>query len=1193
LGLAELLDLPLWQRVAAPAIEMADNLRQWLAEIGLEQHAETLAANDIDLDLLPELSDEDLKELGLSLGHRRRLLRALAERSHEQSDAPSPSADAPAEVARAAERRQLTVLFCDLVGSTELSTQHDPEDLRELLGRYHDAMTAVIERYGGYVANYLGDGILAYFGWPQADEDQAAQAIRAGLDAVAAVKELAVRARVGIATGTVVVGDIEGAGRRQTGAIAGETPNLAARLQALAAPDQVVIGGLIRQLIGGAFILEDLGPQELKGLAELVRAWQVLGERSIESRFDARAERLTPFVGREHEVGLLLDRFERATSGDGQAVLISGEAGIGKSRLIQRVHERLSSLPRPPTRIRLQCSPFHTATLLHPVFRQLEYAAGFLLDDTFDAKLNKLEALLRHGAEDVTEGMALLAPLLSLPAGDRYGGIEVAAERRKEQVLQFLGNHLRGLALHNPILLMIEDAHWIDPATHEFIDHLLPRIADAPILMAITYRPEFQAEWARHPHVTALTLSRLSRGQGIEVVRAAGGAALSGDLVARIGQRAGGVPLFIEELTKSVLDSSGAFGDSEIPETLQASLLARLDRLGPDAKELAQVASVIGREFGAGLLRAVTGKPAEALAVELGRLVASGIALSAGSAPDGYAFRHALIQDAAYQSLLLSRRRQCHGAIAEALERDFSEIAESQPELIAQHYTAAEMPERAIPFWLRAGERSRARLAVLEAIGHFERGLELARRLPECPDRSRQVLALLLALGDARRRTSGQLVEALATGKEAAELARAEGVPADLARAALGVQEAEIWIGRPTREAVALLEAALDWSGEADTPDRSRLLSGLAMALHSLGDSDRVAALLAEAADVARRCDNRPALYGALVRQNTAALGHGCSASHFPERRRILDEIAALAGDAYGAHEYLAWGFGAAAAYLEMGDRAAYVQSLTHFREYSSKHRISTFEWGLTSADAMRAILLGEFAEAEQLADRALALGEFIHGEMATGVYGVQMFTIRREQGRLAEVAPLFRRFLDENPRDAAWRPGLAVIASDLGFAEAARKAFAEMAANGFAVPADAKRSLTLSYLAEVCTGLGDALEAERLYEQLLPYRDNAILAPVATVCCGAAGRYLGMLAGVMGEWAAAEEHFEAALAMDEALHAWPWLAHTKHEFALALTARGRAADHRRAEVLFAAAAASAERIGMPALQQKIRSRQH
>ena len=371
-----------------------------------------------------------------------------------------------------------------------------------------------------------------------------------------------------------------------------------------------MIGGLTRKLIGGAFILDDLGPQALKGIAEPVRVWQVLAKRSVESRFDARAGRLTPFIGREHEVALLVDRFERAAAGERQAVLLSGDAGMGKSRLIQVLHERLSSLPCPPTRVRMQCSPFHTTTLLHPVFRQLEYSAGFLAEDAPEAKLDKLEALLARGAEDVTEGMALLAPLLSLPAGDRYGTVELTSERRKEQVLRFLGDQLCGLAKRDPVLLVVEDAHWINPATREFIDHLLPRITDVPVLMLITYRPEFQAEWTRHPQVTALTLSRLSRGQGIEVVRAAGGVALSEDLVTRIGQRAGGVPLFIEELTKSVLDSGSAFGKSEIPETLQASLLARLDRLGSDTKELAQIAAVIGREFGAALLRAVTGKPA-------------------------------------------------------------------------------------------------------------------------------------------------------------------------------------------------------------------------------------------------------------------------------------------------------------------------------------------------------------------------------------------------------------------------------------------------------------------------------------------------------------------------------------------------------------------------------------------------------
>jgi len=323
----------------------AEDLRRWLHPIGLEELADTLAANDIDLDLLPELSDEDLKELGLSLGHRRRLLRAIGEMTSAQQPtaasataAASDSGPAADSTARVAERRQVTVLFCDLVGSTELSGRYDPEDLRELLRRYHDAMTEVVARHGGYVANYLGDGILAYFGWPRAEEDEAAQAVRAGLAAVAAAKELALHVHVGIASGTVVVGDLEAAGRRQAGAIAGETPNLAARLEALAGADQVVIGGLTRQLVGAAFILDDLGPQQLKGIAEPVRVWQVLAERAVESRFDARAGRLTRFIGREHEVALLLDRFERSAAGEGQAVLLSGEAGIGKSRIIRQLH---------------------------------------------------------------------------------------------------------------------------------------------------------------------------------------------------------------------------------------------------------------------------------------------------------------------------------------------------------------------------------------------------------------------------------------------------------------------------------------------------------------------------------------------------------------------------------------------------------------------------------------------------------------------------------------------------------------------------------------------------------------------------------------------------------------------------------------------------------------------------------------
>lgn len=1165
---------------------MADALRQWLEAIGLAQYAETFVENDIDVDVLRALSDADLKELGLSLGHRRRLLLAIAERRAEPTAPATPEAPAAATpeatAAREAERRQLTVLFCDLVGSTELSGRHDPEDLRELLRRYHDAVAAVVLRHSGYVANYLGDGILAYFGWPQADEDEAAQAVRAGLEAVAAVKQMGLGARVGIASGTVVVGDLDGARGRQPGAVAGETPNLAARLQAVAGANQVIIGGLTRQLIGAAFILDDLGPQELRGIAQPVSVWQVLAERSVESRFDARAGRLARFVGREHEVALLLDRFERAASGEGQAVLLSGEAGIGKSRVVRQLHERLAAMPH--TRLRFQCSPAHTESALYPVIRHLEHAAGFVPDDAPETRLHKLKALLGHAVADVEDSAALLAPLLSLPGHGRHGGLEVSAEQRSERIFAVLIDQLLGLAAQQPVLYILEDAHWLDPTTRELVTRTLARIAEARVLIVVTHRPEFQSDWARHPQVTALTLARLSRGQGAEVARAVGGEGLPEETLARILRRADGVPLYIEELTRSVVEGGGAQGPSQIPESLQASLLARLDRLGPETKELSQTAAVIGREFDADLLAAVAARGRQQIERVLQQLVDGQIVLPTRAAENAFAFRHALLQDAAYQSLLSARRRQYHGDIARALELHFPDRAENEPDLVAQHYTAAALPEQAIPYWLHAGERALARFAFHEPVAHLTRGLELARTLPDGPTRSRHLLNLLLALGDALMRI-GPFQDALPVFKEAAPLARAIGSPAELARAALGWQEAEMDFARPEREAVPWLETALDALGDAESSARCQVLSGLGQALFDAGVIERGAELMREATGMARRLGDRHALCEALQKEHIAGTGYPWPASRFAERRRSLDEMLAVAqeiGDPYylqRAH------FRRFSAFLEMGDLAAFEEELAQAHAVAQKQRADL--WGTTSGTAMQALLHGDFAEAERRAAAALAVAGDAHGA-AAGVYGVQMFTVRREQGRLAEVAPLLRRFLDENPQDLAWRPGLALIASDLGFDDAARNSFETMAAGGFAFPIDAKWTLTISYLAEVCTRLHDRHRAAQLYQLLLPYRDTTLIAPVSTVCCGAASRYLGMLAACIGDWEPAETHFEAALAMDERLEAWPWLAHTQYEFAVMLTARAGSGDAPRARRLLAAAAETAERLDMPVLRKQI-----
>jgi len=1184
-------------------------IADWLKKLGMSEYAQRFADNDIDVSVLRYLTDQDLEKIGVSLGHRRKMLAAIAELSGVAPVTSQPAAIPERKPQDDAERRQLTVMFCDLVGSTELSRRLDPEDLRELIRRYHDAVSGVVVRHGGYVANFLGDGIVAYFGWPRADEDEAAQAIRAGLNAVATVRQLELEdgerlsSRVGIASGMVVVGDLDAAGRRQTGAVAGDTPNLAARLQALAGADQVMIDGLTRQLVGSGFVLHELGPQLLKGFGEPIPTARVLAERATESRFEARKSQLTPFVGRKQEMALLIERFERVVAGEGQAVLLSGEAGIGKSRLVQMLCERLAQAQvsgRPHTRITMQCSPFHTTSTLYPVLRHLEHSAGFLRDDQPAARFRKLETLLRQSMANPAESLVTLAPLFALSSGSfhaaeellpQHAAMVLSPEQREARALNILVDQLLHVATRSPVVLILEDAHWIDPATQELVAQILARISDARVLLVITHRPEFHSDWTRHPQVTALTLNRLSRGQSAEIARAAAAAALTEAIVARILRRADGVPLFIEELTRSVVEAGSAAEDSVIPETLQASLLARLDRLGSEVREIAQIAAVIGREFTSELLCAVAGKPKDALTPALSQLVTSQIVLQAGAAQSGtYLFRHALIQDAAYQSLLVSRRRQYHVEIARTLESRFAETVEGRPELIAQHYTAAAAMEKAIPYWMRAGERALARSAYREAIAHFERGLALARGLADEPDRSRQILSLLLLLGEARLRNR-RLQEALQAFREAFELARSQGSQADLARAALGAEYAESYTGATDYTSVPLLENALDALGAASTPDRARVLSRLGYALARSGKFERAITLIGEASELARRLGDPRALLDALAVEGFATTGQPLPARQFAARRRLLGEMWNI-GEQLGDPDLLPHVFSVSmAGFLEIADLAGFEAQLARFEELLGQAQIvgDQNQYLMTSASTMRAILHGDFVAAERLAERALEVAHDIQTEIVTGVYGVQMFTIRREQGRLAEIAPLMRRFVVEN-QDAAWRPGLALIATDLGFEQAAKKAFDDMALAGFDFPVDAKRNLTLCYLAEVCSRLGDRDRAGRLFELLLPYRDLALVAPAATVCCGAIARYLGMLARLMRDWPVAEQEFQAALAMDERLEAWPWLAHTKHELALMLLVRGGPGDRNRAEALLAEAAASAERFGMASLQTTIRA---
>jgi class 3 adenylate cyclase len=585
----------------------------WLRGLGLERYEPAFRENEIDLRVLPELTADDLKELGVAaIGHRRLLLKAIADLAAgtgraavENVPAASP-ANAPAE----AERRQLTVMFCDLVGSTALSARLDPEDLREVIAAYHHAVADVVGSFDGFVAKYMGDGVLVYFGYPRAHEDDAERAVRAGLGVIDAVGRLDVKsvrllARVGIATGLVVVGDLIGEGSAQEQSVVGETPNLAARLQALAEPGAVVIAASTRRLVGNLFEYLDLGAVEVKGIAAHVAAWQVLRSSDLGSRFEAlRGSALSPLVGRDEEIDLLLRRWARAKAGDGQVVLVSGEPGIGKSRLAAELDERLHAEPH--IRLRYFCSPYHQDSALYPFIDQLGRTSGFAHDDPPVAKLRKLDALLA-GAAPAEEDVALIADLLSLPASERHSLPNLSPQRKKDRTLQALIRQLEGVARQQPVVMVFEDAHWIDPTSRELLDFTVERVGSLSVLLIVTFRPEFQPPWIGQPQVSMLTLNRLDRRDRTALVaQIAGGEALPDAVVAQIVDRTDGVPLFVEELTKSVLESGVT--PLGIPTTLHDSLMARLDRLA-SVRLVAQIGAAIGREFSYQLLHAVSRFP--------------------------------------------------------------------------------------------------------------------------------------------------------------------------------------------------------------------------------------------------------------------------------------------------------------------------------------------------------------------------------------------------------------------------------------------------------------------------------------------------------------------------------------------------------------------------------------------------------
>ncbi|RWP28008.1 AAA family ATPase [Mesorhizobium sp.] len=764
----------------------------WLRGLGLQQYEQAFRDNAIDAEVLPELTDADLEKLGMLLGHRKRFRKAVVGLGPSSSHPDASTDDIAAQSTRelSAERRQLTVMFVDLVGSTALATRLDPEDLREIIGAYHRCVADTVAHFGGFVAKHMGDGVLVYFGYPQAHENAAEQAVCAGLALVDAVRRLPepepLRVRIGIGTGQVVVGDLITAGEGHERGVVGETPNLAARLQALAEPDAVVIGPQTRQLVGDLFEYRDLGAVEVKGFPEPIHPYQVVRESAVESRFEAlHGTTPTPLVGREEEVDLLQRHWHRAKSGEGRVVLLSGEPGIGKSRLTVTLQERIQNEPH--TRLRYFCSPHHQDSALHPTIAQLERAAGLERDDPPERKLDKLAALLAPASP---EDGALLAELLSLPTEGRFPPLQLTPQRKKEKTFDALLRQLEDLARQGPVLMLFEDVHWIDPSSRELLDLVIERVPRLPVLLLLTFRPEFQPPWTGQSHVTVLVLNRLDRREGAALVqRVVGTGDLPSDVVAEIIERTDGVPLFVEELTKAVLESGNArtvlsraaATVLNVPATLHASLMARLDRLGSAAKEVAQVGAVLGRELSYELLAAVAQRNAAELDGALDQLVSAGLVFCRGTRPLAtYLFKHALVQDAAYGTLLRAKRQELHKRVADVLEEKWTEITEAQPELLAHHFQEAGDWAGALDHWQKAGGAAVARAATREAVSHFASAIDCSRRLGHVSGGAERMTRLHLSMANALMQAEGYRSERLGKALQDARLAAANTASVEL-----------------------------------------------------------------------------------------------------------------------------------------------------------------------------------------------------------------------------------------------------------------------------------------------------------------------------------------------------------------------------------------------------------------------------
>lgn len=1149
------------------------SVSKWLDQLGLGVYADAFTENDVDMRALPLLSEADLRELGVSLGHRKIFMAAIAEVGSDTTKIQTPVAEPELETKPEnvsiddAEHRLLTILFADIVGSTELSQQLDPEQMREALRSFQDAVTDVVSRYGGYVAKYLGDGALTYFGWPMAYEDHASRAVHAGLEIVNALGKIrpggtSLTGRVGIATGRVVVGDLVSSGGTEAGAIAGDTPNLAARLQTLARPGEVVVGPATRRLCHEEFILESLGAKRLKGYENEIETHRVVEPNNVESRFSARRRfGMASLVGRVGERQILLDRWKSSVQGKGQLVLISGDAGIGKSRLVEALMSEVAETTH--ELVRMQCSPYHTSSAFHPIAERIMLTSGIRLNDTADIRATKINTMLQAAPRQVPQAAEVYTELLSIGTDTDSRILSLAPLEVKELTIKTIVERMEAMAQGKPVLMVLEDAHWIDPSTQEVLVRLTAGIANLPVLLVVTQRPERASDWVMDfDNATMLPIGLLTREQTAELMTGILGRVPDVAFIDDIETRAGGIPLFVEELTRSVAESRESDGDPTIPETLQGSLMARLDRLSRGARNVALVASVIGREFDVHVLEAVVGLSAEDLNNFLDELTRARILVASRTAPGARMFRHALIQDTAYHSLLSTTRRAHHLAIARALEAGFRDVVDREPEVVARHFTEASSSHDAIDYWTKSAERALARSANFEAVEHAKSALSLAEQLEDASDAINAKIAAGILLGRALE-SAGEVHSACNVLHTAVDLAKEKGDPDQFATAALQFSNAMFLSSLSVAPSIDLMEEALAATALDNNTLRCQLLSALARNCQVFGDGRRGSRYRAEALALVRTLDDKESLCSLFFSEFLTPVGVR-EVVELGSWRAKLDELLEVAKEIDDSHQARARALEVFVS-AEMGDRDGMDQALDQLALFGENRQHMHFEVIVTHGMAMKAILDGDFQAAEKFSNTAFDLGQKTHGDAMEGVHGMQMFTIRREQGRLAQIAPVIKKMLDDDPSDAAWKPGFAIVASDLGHIKASQRMLREMAEHDFFFALDAKYSTTLAYLAEISAISNDRDLSERLYDLLHPYEDMTITAGVTTVCLGAAARQLGLLSSALGEWDRAERHFEVALDLNRRMRTPPWTAWTKHDLAAMLLKRARPEDRTRA----------------------------